>query len=96
MAIVLINEIPTEVGSGADEILRLREELKVLYATNNNHVEVRVKLREELAAWKEGHTKEKLSAIEWAGKCQELQEQLATLKAELDKSTDRTRFCSTS
>lgn len=27
MAIVLINEIPTEVGSGADEILRLREEL---------------------------------------------------------------------
>ena len=27
MAIVLINEIPTEVGSGADEIIRLREEL---------------------------------------------------------------------
>ena len=27
MAIVLINETPTEVGCGADEIIRLREEL---------------------------------------------------------------------
>ena len=32
MAIVLINEIPTEVGSGADEIIRLREENAALRA----------------------------------------------------------------
>ena len=39
-----------ELKRFADENARLRKELKVLYATNNNHVEVRVKLREELAA----------------------------------------------
>ena len=67
MAIVLINEIPTEVGSGADEILRLREELAAAQTDAKRYRWMREYLPSDDESWDDAlvaaRTPEELDAV---------------------------------